>query len=89
MRGSRLDPAEEVAIPLSLTRDTDPQPLVNALADDDVATALDLVLDAVPPDHWAVDAMLGAIAKPALSRQPVGPGLLDHVTRAWAANVAG
>ncbi|WP_331768187.1 hypothetical protein [Embleya sp. NBC_00896] len=48
--------SEPTAIPVRL-RVGDRTPLLRALENDDIATSLELVLDALPPLHWAVSAM--------------------------------
>lgn len=54
--------------------------LLDALKDDDIATALDLALETLPPSHWAIEAMIGGIIRPAQIREPVGAILLDSIS---------
>jgi hypothetical protein len=59
--------------------------LVDALESEDIAATLDLALNAVPETHWSIEAMLGAILKPAQNRLPVGHGLLEEIHESQAA----
>jgi hypothetical protein len=84
LSGSRFHlsgPAPGTAIPVAL-HSGPPEPLVQALHNEDVATSLDLALSTLPPAHWAIEAMLGATFKPSQNRQPAGPALLHAVAEA-------
>jgi hypothetical protein len=83
VRGSRFRPSQDdpdIALPLAITVG-DPAPLLLALSDQDIVATLDLVLDALPQSRWAIEAMLGAIVRPALNRQAVGPRVAEHIAQ--------
>jgi hypothetical protein len=70
------DEQTKVAVPLT-AQSGDPSKLLEALANEDIAVALELALDDLPSSHWALEALLGRAAKPALDRLPVGPKVLN------------
>lgn len=78
-----LGPAPGTAVPghESVGR---PEPLLEALAREDIAQALEYGLRSAPSSHWAIEAMLGAAFKSAQNRQPVGTELLHTIAEATA-----
>ncbi|AJF68552.1 hypothetical protein SVTN_33640 [Streptomyces vietnamensis] len=72
-------------IPLDLQSGSK-EPLLEALETEDVAATLDMALNALPETHWNIEAMLGALLKPAQSRLPVGQELLKEMVAAQAAS---
>ncbi|MFC0843570.1 NACHT domain-containing protein [Streptomyces noboritoensis] len=74
-----LGPPPGTAVPASLLSGP-VEPLVQALENEDVATALDLALSTLPSTHWAIEAMLGATFKPSQNRQAVGHRLRHAIT---------
>lgn len=58
---------------------TDPYPLLKLMENPDLAVALELALDTLPPGHWSVPAVVAATVHTARSRRPVGQKLMDNI----------
>ncbi|MEV6527299.1 hypothetical protein AB0M43_35760 [Longispora sp. NPDC051575] len=58
----------------------DTEPILQALADDDTASALELALGSLGSTHWTIEAALGYALKPALDRLPAAEALLLLIT---------
>jgi hypothetical protein len=69
------------ALPDTLISQGPPQPLLQALANVEIAQVLEFALGLAPSSHWALVGMLGTVLKPAQDRQPVGPGLLRVIAK--------
>lgn len=54
----------------------DPYPLLELLDDHELAIVLELALDALPPEHWSIPALVAAVVHTARSRRPVGQQLM-------------
>jgi len=68
---------------------TDPYPLLDVIADPDLAVALDLGLSTLPPGHWSIPALVAATVYAARSRRPVGEQLLAAIEAEASSTASG
>lgn len=77
-----MSPGPMPAAVLHDTSGIEPKPLLEMLAFEDVAVALELGLTTLPSSHWVLEALLGWVLKPGLDRHLVGQKTLALIQAA-------